>query len=390
MSDDHPSEQDTEVSSTDDEAIQTTVASSSYKVLGKFDADSGAGVRGENTSDSGTPIGVEGTVPNNPSGYGLSTPDDARVGGSLTDASGNSHLSLNDGGPLAAGQTLDLGGNALVDSGTTIWDGTSGADVVTETASTFGESNVSISHSRTTVSNGAIELDTYSASRPDDDSSKSDSAPLGLEFEPQADLPAITATVSSNTSGESTVGLYDSDDKQLASEPSPGAGNSVTLTASMSARQRYYVLVDNGGTSYTAGYYGSPSFPYGSSPLYITAGAVDDSGSIFPTSNKVYTISKLEAGFQGSATVEFSRPSSVRHWRTATFQDEPDGETVEVYVETSSDGSTWSDWQSKPIGPGTDLAGIPSGNHVRFRAELSRGATARTPRLRLLSRQYSP
>ncbi len=55
--------------------------SSTYKVRGELDADDGAGVLGKNTADSGTPIGVEGAVPNNSSGYGLSTPGDARVGG---------------------------------------------------------------------------------------------------------------------------------------------------------------------------------------------------------------------------------------------------------------------------------------------------------------------
>ncbi len=56
-------------------------ASSTYKVLGEFAATDGAGVLGKNTASSGTPIGVEGAVPNSSSGYGLSTPGDARVGG---------------------------------------------------------------------------------------------------------------------------------------------------------------------------------------------------------------------------------------------------------------------------------------------------------------------
>lgn len=58
-----------------------TAASSTYKVLGEFSDTSGAGVLGKNTATSGTPIGVQGAVPNNSGGYGLQTPDDARIDG---------------------------------------------------------------------------------------------------------------------------------------------------------------------------------------------------------------------------------------------------------------------------------------------------------------------
>ncbi len=64
--------------STDASAL---AVSSTYKVLGEFAAADGAGVLGKNTASSGTPVGVEGAVPNSSSGYGLSTPHDARVGG---------------------------------------------------------------------------------------------------------------------------------------------------------------------------------------------------------------------------------------------------------------------------------------------------------------------
>jgi hypothetical protein len=58
-------------------------ASSTYKVRGEFAAADGTGVLGRNTAGSGTPIGVEGAVPNAAEGFGLSTPDDANVGGTL-------------------------------------------------------------------------------------------------------------------------------------------------------------------------------------------------------------------------------------------------------------------------------------------------------------------
>jgi len=56
--------------------------SSTAAFQGEFSDGSGAGVLGRNTADSGTPIGVEGAVPN-AQGYGLATPDHARVGGTM-------------------------------------------------------------------------------------------------------------------------------------------------------------------------------------------------------------------------------------------------------------------------------------------------------------------
>lgn len=61
--------------------VGVTAASSTYKVLGEFSDSAGAGVLGKNNASSGTPIGVEGSVPNASGGYGLSTPHDARIGG---------------------------------------------------------------------------------------------------------------------------------------------------------------------------------------------------------------------------------------------------------------------------------------------------------------------
>lgn len=81
------------------------VVSTVYKVLGELDAADGAGVLGKNTAESGTPIGVEGAVPN-ADGYGLSTPDDLRTAGTaeLTTLSG----SLTDNQPVS-----DLVGDGL-------------------------------------------------------------------------------------------------------------------------------------------------------------------------------------------------------------------------------------------------------------------------------------
>ncbi len=136
---------DTTDTTADDEGIDdqqttdaTTAASSTYKVLGEFDADSGAGVLGRNTADSGTPIGVEGAVPNSSSGYGLSTPGDARVGGTA-------ELAALSGALTGDQQVTDLLGPGLALSSGTLTataarlDVDDGSTSVTDvTAITFG------------------------------------------------------------------------------------------------------------------------------------------------------------------------------------------------------------------------------------------------------------
>ena len=72
------------------EAAATLLAvASSYKVRGKFTDDQGAGVVGQNDAGSGTPLGVQGAVPNSADGFGLATPDDARVEGDIESTSGH-------------------------------------------------------------------------------------------------------------------------------------------------------------------------------------------------------------------------------------------------------------------------------------------------------------
>ncbi len=63
--------------------IETNAIQSNYKVLGQLAADNGVGVLGQNDASSGTPIGVQGAVPNNSAGYGLATSDDLRLEGVL-------------------------------------------------------------------------------------------------------------------------------------------------------------------------------------------------------------------------------------------------------------------------------------------------------------------
>jgi len=117
MSNDSTSDDVTEEQGTNSKALAVT---NTYKVLGEFSASNGVGVLGQNNAGSGTPIGVQGAVPNNTSGgFGLATPHDARIKGTLTTsttfkvfADGNRVLradaeSGNDAGNVVAGHSLN-------------------------------------------------------------------------------------------------------------------------------------------------------------------------------------------------------------------------------------------------------------------------------------------
>lgn len=143
---DNPNDDETADTSTDGSMdVQTAAVNSNFKVLGQFTESTGVGVLGQNDANSGTPIGVQGAVPNNPSGgYGLQTPHNARIGqtaeigaigggvaqGSIIDnllgaglgVSSNS-LRIGSGG-ISTGM---LGQNGASDGQTFVWDDATGS-----------------------------------------------------------------------------------------------------------------------------------------------------------------------------------------------------------------------------------------------------------------------
>jgi hypothetical protein len=184
------------------------------------------------------------------------------------------------------------------------------------------------------------------------------------------------------------VSLTDSDGNELTSEPWPGTGNTVRLSHSLSAGTDYYVFTE--GQSYSSGYSDSASYPYTSTAVDIVSG-VSEARIILDQPNDAYGFVSVTGYIKGTATVEWPEPASVSRWETGAFETVPDGGDVDVYVETSSDGgNSWSDWQPKPIGSGTDLSSISASDRIRFRAEFKPNAASNTPRVTLLSRQWRP
>jgi len=117
MSNDNTTADETDEQGIDSEALAVT---STYKILGEFNASNGVGVLGQNNAGTGTPIGVQGAVPNNTSGgYGLATPHNARIKGTVATtgtfkvfADGNRVLRADaesglDAGNVVAGHSLN-------------------------------------------------------------------------------------------------------------------------------------------------------------------------------------------------------------------------------------------------------------------------------------------
>jgi len=78
--------EDTETGASLDVTTAAAPVTSSYKILGQFEDPNGSAILGQNDSQSGAPVAVEGAVPN-ANGYGFSTPDDARIDGRVDSTS---------------------------------------------------------------------------------------------------------------------------------------------------------------------------------------------------------------------------------------------------------------------------------------------------------------
>jgi len=94
-----------------------------YKVLGLLDDPDGVGVLGQNDADTGTPVGVRGEVHDSSDGYGLATPDDARVKGVLDTGGTDFVVEADDGGTDNARNVV------MGDINNTVTTGTLGATI---------------------------------------------------------------------------------------------------------------------------------------------------------------------------------------------------------------------------------------------------------------------
>jgi hypothetical protein len=274
-------------------------------------------------------------------------------------------------------------GVAVSENGGTVTVGAGQTGVVTDTATSFTESGVTVNTTRASVSDSAVRAsgNTSTASRPGDTNTFGDTSDsYGVKIEPNVSLVGLVATISSNTSGASTVKLTDSQLNTIQSKPFPGSGNTVNFDVLLSSGDKYYLLVD--GSGYNPGYLNTASYPYPSQYVDIITGR----DANFDNPSAANCISKVEAIATSEATVEFGDPTPVSRWETVTFQSRAGGGSVDVAVEVDDGG--WSFWDY--VGSGTDLSSIPPDQNVRLRAEFTAGSVSDDPRLTFANRQYRP
>lgn len=263
-----------------------------------------------------------------------------------------------------------------------------------DAATSFTESNLTKTLSKVEVSNGSLQLRSdigSSVTRKSDSNTRSQSNRWGYYIAPQTSLAGVRVTISGNTSGATTAYLEDSTGSVLTqTSPSGGIspGDTIRLTHNLTAGSSYRVVLDAGGSSWTVGEatYNSSPYSFTSADLNVTSGA----GGSSSYQLAAYCFSAITAilppASSGSATLSWPTPADVYEWDTATFTKTLDSETVDVYVEYSTDGgSSWSKTNSgNPISRNYSLkndANISASTEVRLSVDISRSSTSNNPSL---------
>lgn len=259
-------------------------------------------------------------------------------------------------------------------------------------AETFGESDVTVTAPSANVDTNAGEvvlqdLTKASLSSYAPDGVLTDETGTGLYFIPDVDWistidctvqsEAVSGTLYLDNISTSTNGLYSA---------AAASGDSFSISQSLTKGDTYRLRVEDSGDSCDV------AFEQTDPPL--TLGPVTFDG--------YYRGYKTQAGahggfsdlsFSGSPTsasvaVEWPHPPDIFSWDTATFQRTLSGETVEVFVEESTDdGSTWSE-VAGPLARGDGIP-VSSDDWMRFRVDLSRASTANEPQIDALYRRYT-
>ena len=260
-------------------------------------------------------------------------------------------------------------------------------------AETFEEPDLTLTHTDTKVASESVQIEsetiTGSTADPADpnDGVQGTAAPTGLLIEPNRTLSGVETQVHVNVSGVTTLSLVsDSDESLIASKSISGSGTySITADTPLEPGARYRVLVDADGATYTDARGAENTASASSSDVDIVSGWNDDN-----VSSRVTCLNYVTALYEftsGTAYIERPYPPGVHSWDAATFQATPDGETVEVFVEGSTDGGTTWDEIQGPISRGDQIDAPPSAA-VRFRVDLSREDTFNNPTLDRINLRY--
>jgi len=136
--------------------------------------------------------------------------------------------------------------------------------------------------------------------RPTDDKEDSRTAKEGLEIKATSNWPSIGAELSANTASVSTAYLQDANGNQIQTTDVTGlsGGDAFTFNgAGLQSGNKYRILVDNDGASWTLGFRGGEAaYPYTAADVEITA-FVENNDQV-GTSNAVRALNNIgDTGF---------------------------------------------------------------------------------------------
>lgn len=264
-----------------------------------------------------------------------------------------------------------------------------------DVAETFGESDVSVTHTLTRVSGGSIELseetgttcDTAEGSSINYNASAGDT--FGLKINPNNDLKAVEADVGSGTnSATGDLELRDGNNNVLDSHTgvTVSGGEIYRFTASLVAGTTYkLVFVETTNESVDVENAGG-NFPISTTDLDVTGGIYGGGGN---NNGEFFwdDVTAIKKATSGEVAIEWPTPKDVFRWDAATFQQTPDGETVQVDIQESTDGgSTWTTIATD-IDRGQEITADPS-SLVRLKVSVDRTNTANNPTLDAAARRW--
>jgi len=273
---------------------------------------------------------------------------------------------------------------------------------VTEEASTFTESDVTVNNSKTKISGGSVKLSDVSAggagssvSRANDDGSDTESSKNGLEVQVNTDLFSITVTKSTNTQNGITAFLLEQtsgvEGNVIAQETFSNGTATLQPNGGLTSGESYLVAVGNEGASYTLGDTTGQSYPVTSTDIDITGGAFAINFGGFITGTDAFGIKTIDTTLatptaSGDTLISFDSgaPTDIDSYDLATFQRTLDNETVTIDVEDSNGNVLKSD-----ISKNTDISDIATSTDVQLRANFSRNDTSNNPTVDYLARRFT-
>jgi len=268
-----------------------------------------------------------------------------------------------------------------------------------DTAQSFDEDDVTVDGGAA-VAVGPANAGTTSDAGADDTTSAR-SGLRGATVTPNTTLTGVEITLFASTVNLSRARLVRSDETVLDEKTGAfGGGSTITLRGVLVPDVEHYILLDNQGSGYTEAYNSTDSTPYTSTDVDLTGGAyITGNGNYgnIATPRLVRQVTALagppghlelrDGETSGKAYVEWSEPADVFAWDVLSFSRTLDGETADVYIESSSDGgATWSE-VAGPVGR-NDSIPVTDDKRMRFRVDFFRANMASNPTIDSLARRY--